>query len=60
MEGHIFLLQTYGFQVLLPSFYLSPVILFDFFCISGAVLVIRPDSGDPPIVVVKVLNILGK
>jgi nicotinamide phosphoribosyltransferase len=27
---------------------------------KGGVLVVRPDSGDPPTVVVKVLDILGK
>lgn len=31
-----------------------------FFCTFAGVLVIRPDSGNPPDVVVKVLNILGK
>ena len=31
-----------------------------FFCAFAGVLVIRPDSGNPPDVVVKVLNILGK
>lgn len=30
------------------------------FLTVGGVLVIRPDSGDPPQVVVKVLDILGK
>ena len=33
---------------------------FFFFCTFAGVLVIRPDSGNPPDVVVKVLNILGK
>ena len=35
-------------------------LLFFFFCTFAGVLVIRPDSGNPPDVVVKVLNILGK
>ena len=36
----------------------KPTIIF--FCTFAGVLVIRPDSGNPPDVVVKVLNILGK
>ena len=38
----------------------KPTLIFFFFCTFAGVLVIRPDSGNPPDVVVKVLNILGK
>ena len=53
------LLFTHIEQLFMHERLLRNQLLF-FFCTFAGVLVIRPDSGNPPDVVVKVLNILGK